>query len=149
MIGALLLHPVVVGGAVSIARQRDGRPGDADAGVPVLVVPDPAAGQVGGPSGLRQLGHCAGGQRWVTLCHHVRRVSEGSTQGQRAIQACHQDIIRMSRKQDGESRNIGKMHRSCESRFSILALSILLEQYVCRYLPFLLFTVNYSKVDQT
>lgn len=43
LIGALLLHPAVVGGAVSIAGQGDGGSGDADAGLSVLVVPDPAS----------------------------------------------------------------------------------------------------------
>lgn len=42
LIGALLLHPAVVGGAVSIAGQSDGGARDADAGLSVLVVPDPA-----------------------------------------------------------------------------------------------------------
>lgn len=43
LIGALLLHPAVVGGAVSVAGQGDGGSGDADAGLSILVVPDPAS----------------------------------------------------------------------------------------------------------
>lgn len=57
--GALLLHPAVVGGAVSIAGQGDGGSGDADAGLSVLVVPDPTSRKVGGPASLGQLAHCA------------------------------------------------------------------------------------------
>lgn len=57
--GALLLHPAVVGGAVSIAGQGDGGSGDADAGLSILVVPDPASRQVGGPASLSQLAHRA------------------------------------------------------------------------------------------
>ena len=85
LIGALLLHPGVVGGAVSVARQGDGGPCDADAGLPVLVIPDPASGQVGGPPGLGQLAHRAGGQTEVALCHHIRGVSDRQTQGQRKV----------------------------------------------------------------
>lgn len=83
LIGALLLHPAVVGRAVSVAGQGDGGSGDADAGLSVLVVPDPASRQVGGPPSLCQLTHRAGGQRGVALRHHVGGVSERQTQGQR------------------------------------------------------------------
>lgn len=73
--GALLLHPAVVGGAVSVAGQRNVGASDADAGLSVLVVPDPAARQVCGPACLCQLAHCAGGQGKVTLRSHISRVS--------------------------------------------------------------------------
>lgn len=83
LIGALLLHPAVVGGAVSVAGQGDGRSCDADAGLSVLVVPDPAARQIRGPASLGQLTHRAGGQRRVALCRHICRVSDPHPQEQR------------------------------------------------------------------
>ena len=78
--GALLLHPAVVGRAVSIAGQRGVGASDADAGLSVLVVPDPAARQVGGPACLCQFTHRAGGQGRVTLRSHISRVSGGQIQ---------------------------------------------------------------------
>lgn len=75
VLAALLVHPAVVGRAVSVAGQGDGGPRDADAGLPVLVVPDPAARQVGGPARLRQLAHRAGRQRRVALRDHIGGVS--------------------------------------------------------------------------
>lgn len=73
--GALLLHPAVVGRAVSVAGQCNVGASDADAGLSILVIPDPATRQVGGPARFCQLAHRAGGQGKVTLCSHISWVS--------------------------------------------------------------------------
>lgn len=85
LIGALLLHPAVIAGAVSIAGQNHRGSGDADAGLSILVIPDPAARQVGGPAGLGQLAHRGRRQRRVTLCQHVCGVPGRDTLARHAL----------------------------------------------------------------
>lgn len=71
-----LFHPIVVSRVVAVIGEADPRPRDANAGVPVVVIADPAARQVGGPPGFGQLAHSAGGHGAVTLGGHVRGISE-------------------------------------------------------------------------